>query len=302
MAHTLAMSKHEPRAPGGSSAVPEPSTADETRADLLERSGREFAPIRKVFVQQLSGAAERRSVLSSFVNHRDLRALKAYLFLLAINSSGKSTDGWSTTLDLQVWARAFDTTRDAEGASATAAVSKTLTRLEERRLITRERRGRERKVRVTLLREDGSGEPYTRPLGENHEHLFLSLSYAYWADGWHAKLSLPATAMLLVALHEKPVFRLPTERMKDWYGWSPDTAERGFAQLEEAGLLEKTTTWTKAPLSPSGLAKVNEYRLLGPFQRKPAGKASAKKTVKTKKKMLTRRTDKAASTRKKASS
>jgi len=91
--------------------------------------------------------------------------------------------------------------------------------------------GRERKIRVTLLREDGSGQPYTRP-GKGNTDRFLRLSHRFWLDGWYEKVDLPATAMLLVALHEKLNFELPTERVPDWYGWSADTAERGLATLE----------------------------------------------------------------------
>jgi len=39
---------------------------------------------------------------------------------------------------------------------------------------------------------------------------------------------------------------LPTERVPEWYGWSADTAERGLATLEEAGLLTHTTRLKKA--------------------------------------------------------
>jgi hypothetical protein len=51
----------------------------------------------------------------------------------------------------------------------------------------------------------------------------------------------------------------------DWYGWSADTAERGLATLEQAGLLTHTTRLKKAPLSPTGLTKVNRYLLHEPF-------------------------------------
>ena len=71
--------------------------------------------------------------------------------------------------------------------------------------------------------------------------------------------------MLLVALHEKNNFELPTERVPEWYGWCADTAERGLATLEQLGLLTHTTRLKKAPLSPTGLTKVNRYLLHEPF-------------------------------------
>ena len=235
----------------------------ETRAALLDRSKRDFAPVNKLFVQAPPGSTCRHGPLATFVRNRDMRGLHAYMLLLAVTSSGDSPDGWSTTLPIGVWARAFGTTRYAAPASAASAVSKILTRLERRALITRQRHGRQRKIRVTLLREDGSGQPYTRP-GKDNPDRFLRLPHSFWRDGWHERLDLPATAMLLVALHEKNNFELPAERVPEWYGWSADTAERGLAALEHHGLITRTTRLKKAPLSPTGQTKVNRY-LREPF-------------------------------------
>ena len=240
------------------------ATEDETRAALLDRSKRDFAPVNKLFVQAAPGSISRHGPLAAFVHNRDLRGLHAYLLLLGITSSGDSPDGWSTTLPIGVWARAFGTTRDTTTASAASAVSKVLTRLEQRNLIARQRHGRERKIRITLLREDGTGQPYTRP-GKGNPDRFLRLPHAFWRDGWHEQLDLPATAMLLVALHEKNNFELPAERVPDWYGWSADTAERGLATLEQHHLLTHITRLKKAPLSPTGLTRVNRYLLHKPF-------------------------------------
>jgi hypothetical protein len=241
-----------------------PATEDETRTALLDRSKRDFAPVNKLFVQAAPGSASRPGPLATFVHNRDLRGLHAYLLLLGITSNGDSPDGWSTTLPIGVWARAFGTTRDATQASATSAVSKVLARLEQRKLIDRQRHGRERKIRITLLREDGSGQPYTRP-GKGNPDRFLRLPHAFWREGWHDRLDLPATAMLLVALHEKNNFELPAERVPEWYGWSADTAERGLTTLEQLGLLTHITRLKKAPLSPTGLTRVNRYLLHDPF-------------------------------------
>jgi hypothetical protein len=144
--------------------------------------------------------------------------------------------------------------------------------------------GRQRKIRVTLLREDGSGQPYTRP-GKNNTDRFLQLPHTFWLDGWWEKLDLPATAMLLVALHEKPGFHLASERVPDWYGWSADTAERGFTTLEKLDLITKTPRLKKAPLSPTGLTKVNEYRLIGPFTPPKKSTTTGRKNARPKKKI-----------------
>lgn len=257
-----------------------PATEAETRAALLERNIRSFTPINKLFVQAPRGSDSRHGPLSSFVRGRDLRGLQAYLLIIGINSNGDGEQGWSTTLPIKVWARAFGTTRHAADASASTAVSKVLTRLEKRHLIERSRHGRSRDIRVTLLREDGSGEPYTRP-GRANRDRFLKLPNAYWTDGWHDKLDLPATAMLLVALHEKPGFELPTERVPDWYGWSADTAERGFKTLRDHNLLWVDTRLKKAPLSPTGLTEVNQHYLLEPFAPPATGPTLTDDTAQT---------------------
>lgn len=247
-----------------------PANEQDTREALLENAGRDFVPIRKTFVQvPRSLAADpglRAGPLSDFVARRDRRALDAYLLILAATSSGgDDDDDWTTTHPIMVWARAFGTTRSAERASAATAVSKTLRRLEDRRLIERSRSGRERKIKIGLKREDGSGEPYTRPLGKSAADRYLRLNHAYWLDGWCDRLTLPGVAMLLVALHEKEGFSLPTEHMPRWYGWSADTAERGFAELQKHHLLYKIQRRRKEPLSSSGFGVVNRYYLLPPF-------------------------------------
>lgn len=264
----------------------------ETRNALLQRSGRTATPVLGQFVQAPPGSSPRHGPLAEFVRGRDLRGLQAYLLLLGLISSGQSEEGWSATLPIPTWARALGITQTATAASASTAVSKVFGRLVQRKLIEKSRHGRERQIRVTLLREDGSGQPYNRPLGEAGNK-FFRLSHVYWTDGWHEQLDLPATAMLLVALHAKPDFQLATEHMPKWYGWSADTAERGLGTLVDLGLLTKKTQWVKAPLSPIGASKVNEYRLTDVFDQtlipklarkstgKSAGKAAGKTTTAT---------------------
>jgi hypothetical protein len=256
------------------------ATVSDTRAAILERSRRNATPIRKLFVQTpRSLAQDPRDLsgpLSTFVKHRDRRGLDAYLLLLAATSSGDGQDGWSTTHPLGVLARAIGTTTTASGTSANTAASKILTRLVDRQLIRRERSGRARMVRVTLLREDAGGHsnggepvPYTRPDGKSLPNRFFSLHHDFWLEGWCDRMTLAGVAMLLVALHEtgrtKPTFRLPTHRVPEWYGWSADTAERGLRELQDQGLLSGQRIWRPEPLSATGVGSFNEYALLSPF-------------------------------------
>lgn len=248
----------------------DPASEADTRAALLANAKRTIVPIRKAFVQvprSLAAGSHRRGPLSDFVARKDRRGLEAFLIILAATSSGgEAGDDWTTTHPIMVWARAFGTTQNAERASAANAVSKVMHRLEERRLIERSRSGRERKIKVRLLREDGSGRPYTRPAGNEAGERFLRLDHAYWEQDWQSRLTLPGLAMLLVALSEQQGFTLPTERVPGWYGWSADTAERGFAELEEVGLLSKVKYRRKEPLSPNGYGMVNKYYLGPPFR------------------------------------
>ncbi len=249
----------------GSPAVP--ATAADTQTFLIERSGRSFAPIPKAFIQNPDPKAkpDRRAPLADFVRRGDKRALLAVLMLHTIISSGDHDDGWSTTLHLKVWARALDTTATATGASATSAATKILSRLVDRHLIERRRTGRERKVTITLLSADGTGQPYARPTGATQADRFIRLNHQFWTEGWAQRLTLPAIAMLLVALHEKPGFNLPTEHMPTWYGWSPDTAERGLRELEEHGLVHIGKQIYTDPVSPTGVSSKNIYTVLPPF-------------------------------------
>lgn len=249
-----------------------PADEDETRSFLLDRSRRRAAPLSKSFIQNPDRSMKDRSgPLAEFVRNGDLRALRALLFLHAIISNGEGDNGWSTTLPLSVWARVFDTTKTASGRSSSTSATKILTRLVDRRLIERARSGRARNITVTLLRPDGSGDPYTRPDGKADK--FINLSHKFWTEGWHEKLDMAATAMLLVALHEKPGFELATERVPDWYGWSADTAERGLKTLREEGLLHVQKRIKKAPLSPTGATEVNVYTLVGTFAPESTTKA-----------------------------
>ncbi len=272
----------EPSSDEATTADETPATENETRAVLLSRSNRAAAPIPKVFVQNPNRRlANRAGPLSLFVQNGDERALKALLLLHAFISNG--TDGWSATLPLRTWARAFGTTRDAGLRSASTAATKLLTRLEDRKLISRTRSGRERQITVTLLRPDGTGEPYTRPKGTDENDRFLNLSHRFWTEDWHRQLDLSATAMLLVALHEKPGFELVTERVPAWYGWSADTAERGLKKLQNHGLILIEKRVRKAPLAPNGITVRNTYTLTGPFAAPPRTiTAKPKKPIKPK--------------------
>lgn len=202
-----------------------------------------------------------------FVSRHDERGLDAYLFVHALASA----EPWNCDYPSGTWVRALGLAEAAEMASAKSAVSKVMKRLEDRLLIERGRVGRS--PSITLLREDGSGEPYDHPhsRGEN----WLQLPYAYWTEHHYETLSLPARALLLVALSLPGGFPLPSERAPAWYGILADSTERGLRELRNEGLLDYDQNWIKNHRSDTGWIEQREYTLQGVYSAKSRKRAAA---------------------------
>lgn len=240
--------------------------------DLVRTAKRKgnATPIRRTFVQRADRARRAEGApLAELVRRRDTRALVLYLLVLTRISNGK--DGWNVRRDSRMWARALDLSDTRSGREA---VSKAWRRLRELRLISTHREKRE--VCVTLLREDGSGEPYDYPEPKKAEDRYLRLPLAFWLDGWYQKLDLPAMAMLLIFLAEKDDVVLQLDRVPEWYGISRATAQRGITQLEHHGLLDVRAVQRITPQSALGYTFERHYRLAGAFERAvPVGQATA---------------------------
>ncbi len=232
------------------------ATGRDTRTAVLTRSIRANVPLRKTFVQANKGAASRHGPLKDFVTGRDLRGLKAYLIIVAACSNGDN--GWSTTHDSAVWARLMDIHETATDQSARTGAWRALRRLQARKLIKCSRSGT--KITVTLLREDGSEKPYDRPVGDAEENRFLQIPTTFWTLGRDEDLDLPGLALFLVVAREKNWSTFPAEKAPEWYGWSPDTHERGLKKLVALGLVERREHRTKAPLSPLGFTMAHQYQ------------------------------------------
>jgi hypothetical protein len=162
-----------------------------------------------------------------------------------------------------------------------STISKLWLRIERRGLI--ERRRRKRQAEVHLLREDGSGQPYTNPgsVGDRH----LKLPHAFWTHGpdddvrWFETLTLPEIAMLLIARSLADGFRLPLEDVPEWYGISADTAGRGLRGLADRDVLEVRKAFKKAPLAPQGYTAEHHYTLQPPFGPKGVRSAAARRAA-----------------------
>jgi len=233
---------------------------------LVEKSKRRTGPrLRKTFLRKEQGKKQfSGGPLSWFVQRHDDRALDAYL-LLQLVAVDEPFDVWFHN---KVWGRALD----ISGSSGFAAVSRVWTRLVAMQLIRR-RRERSQPV-ITLLQEDGSGDPYT-PITGTADEPYLTIPLDYWRKEWFRQLPLRAKAMLLIALSLQPGFYLPYDNAPKWYGISPDTASRGLDDLEKHGLIQREIRWKLAPLAPEGYAPDHRYTLQAPFVRSRSKSASS---------------------------
>lgn len=229
-------------------------TVLETKEELLKKSKRKKpeVPIRHSFVQQGPQRMPEPGPLAEFVRRHDTQALDQYLLALAVATAAP----YDVNVPAETWARALGLP-----GNRTAAVSKAWARLQNHQLIVRHRYQRLASVRI--LREDGSGLAYTHP-GQRGERYFR-LSFDYWRESWDSNLSLPAKAVLLIALSLPAGFVLPGEKAKAWYGLSSDTVERGLRELDRAKLLRREKHYKKAPLAAKGYTEEWLYTLRGPF-------------------------------------
>jgi len=234
-------------------------TAHDTVLELLAKAKRRQAvPLRKGFVQQSASGSPIPGPLSGFIRRHDGRALDLYLLALTVASH----EPFDVQLEAGVWARALGVPTVAGRAS----VSRGWRRLSQMRLITR-RRERRRAV-LRLLCEDGSGQPYLPPGGTNDR--YLKIPSVYWTDEWYTRLTLPAKAMLLIALSLQSGFYLPREKAPAWYGVSPDTAERGLGELNRCELLSREEHIEAAPLIAQGWRMEYRYYLNPQFTHREA--------------------------------
>lgn len=236
-----------------------------TVENLLQASKRptERVNIRHSFVQDGSQSKPVPGPLHRMLAAHDERALDLFLLHRALVSAEPWT---SRPLDSRVWARALGLHCDAD--HGVTAVSKAWRRLDDTyKLVDRGRSGR--LSVLTSLREDGSGKAYTSPNGSARAERYFTLPFAYWTseERWYATLTFPAKVMLLIGSTLKPGFVLPTEKAREWYGVSTESAERGLRLLREGGLLHRTTIVKDAPLSPTGKTQEYRYTLRQPFGR-----------------------------------
>lgn len=238
------------------------ATYDETRAEVLRLTGRNYGIVRHLLVQHPRGSAARPSTLGTLVNQRKHRALLLYLLLLTI---WPMLEKRREPFEGAMWVRLL---RHERGPNWTSSdISKAWTDLEGLGLVERTREGRA--VRVTPRREDGSAK-WTAPgqVRKDRKETYFSLPGVFWTSGLFAELKLPGLAVLLIVAAEtskSDEVWLSYERAAEWYGLSAASFKNGTRELEGLGLLTRRPETIKAPLSPTGSTTKWWYSLTGAY-------------------------------------
>ncbi|WP_052425217.1 hypothetical protein [Streptomyces fulvoviolaceus] len=216
---------------------------DDTIRMLLnesKRSGR-AVPIRRAFVQD-AAPGPRLVTQPGPLRHLLRSPERLELFLLV--HCVASRDNWGVTRRSETWGRAAGISFATDG-TASAAVSRHLAKLKKLKLITTAPDGR--MTRITKLLEDGSGDPYTLPSGNeegSRKDIYFKVPFAYWEQDYYKSLTMPAKAMLFIFMSQRSrSFVLHKEKQfASWYGISPATVGRGITELKAKGLLYEFLT------------------------------------------------------------
>lgn len=247
-----------------------PQSPAELRASLLGDARRGYAMVRKIFVQQARESGSRPSLLGEMVRTRQETALRLLLLVLAL----EPLDG--LTLPPGRWAALLS----AEGKPCTSdQLSRAVRQLEDRHLIIR--RGTSRMPGFVPLQEDGSRATYSRPnsVGSKGGKGFFIVPDEFWSSGLVDRLRLPGVAMFLVCLHDthqRPAFQVTLEKMPDWYGISERTAERGYNELANQGILLTHPQTVPDRRAPNGIRTVLWRALSEPYSKESRESLQAK--------------------------
>lgn len=236
---------------------------------LLARSRRGHVPIRRALLQTRPADGDRsRHVpvggpLSAFGKRE--AALDLYLLARAVASKAP----WDVSLSNRVWARLLGASEDASGSTH---VARQWAWLEQQQLVSSTRDGRNR--RIVLLREDGSGRPYSHPGlwsdGGRPEGDYFQLPYSYWRLGWDARLSMAGKLVLLISLSLQDDFILPVQHAASWYSLGATRINNGLNELRAADLLAMRVERRAAPLTDRGHTFERHYAVKPPLRVDPA--------------------------------
>ncbi|NUU22095.1 MAG: hypothetical protein HOV68_11365 [Streptomycetaceae bacterium] len=215
----------------------------ETLAYLLgerSKSTNRTVSLRRSFVQILEQPGRGSSPKKPGPLHKLMRSPAALELFLLVHAVAIKPP-FDITERSETWARAAGLTF-ARGRSASEAVSRQWAVLKKHNLVSVERDGPF--ARIVKLLEDGSNTPYSRPRGRADvlSDIYFQVPFAYWYDGWHERLGMPAKAVLLIAMSNRAKeFPLPQgRRFQQWYGISPNSVTRGIDELVQHEVLTAT--------------------------------------------------------------
>lgn len=244
----------QPRHRSATKLVPVPTppaaTPQQTINALADKARWAAVPYRRTFVQRGALNAPEPGPLAEFVLRHD----SASFDIFNLSRLVASAEPYDVEISPKVFGRAL--------GIAAPTVSNAVKRLSDRKLV---RRLPGRRLFVRVLREDGSGEAYSPPWQRSEAYFQVPIEYWIAPEEWHRCLTLPEKAMLFIALSLVDNFTLPYDRVPDWYGLSPSTAERGLLGLQRRHLLKARKQFKPAPLAPRGYTELLTYTLAKPF-------------------------------------
>lgn len=194
------------------------------REEFVERPGKDKAsPMTRLMSSRKSSGGGRGGRLRLATELTLLWALAKFP-----HTATRPQAVWATLMGLE----------DPEG-NGTRSVRASLAELETRSLVKRESVPEAGKSTIRLLKEDGSGDPYTIPNG--HEDMYFRIPPTLWTTGLIGRLSGPGLYMYVLAMELKrrrdiPLY-FPEERLNDRYSLSPTTRKNGLKNLVDEGVL-----------------------------------------------------------------
>ena len=232
----------------------------ETVTTLLDSAKRGYVPLRKVFVQKERTEKERAAKLAELVHGRHQRPIDAFLLIHALEPILGNNP-----FSLRTWARMMSTKTHCSPSAA----SKAFDTLLDLNLVSRKQDGHAPVIRPL---HEGTGGPWSRPGEDDNEGGpgYFTLPHAYWTSGYADRLTLPGKAMLLIILSEtqsptKKTFAMPVSKAQAWYGISERTAERGYRELTNAGVLLTKIQKVPDARHPAGRREIYHRALDAPF-------------------------------------
>lgn len=237
-----------------------PATPASTREAFLTRASRGYVPIRRSFLWTDKGPGP----LHRLVTMRSAVPLDLLLLRLALQTVANVDE-----IPFQAWSRMLG---QAERPATESATTRALTRLANLKLAAPgPRNGHSRTIE--LRSENGADQPYTAP-SDGTGNGYFQLPFDYWLTPTpngqppFIEFTAPGKAVLLILLSEtsgRPSTPITVAAMKDRYGISTSTGDRGLRELSKAGLLLVKPQRLASTQSATGYIYVHHRALATPY-------------------------------------